>query len=49
MKKITSSIFVSITVLLALTAVAKKPNVIVIMADDLGYGDLGATGQNPRI
>ena len=48
MKKITSSIFVSITVLLALTAVAKKPNVIVIMADDLGYGDLGCYGAKPK-
>ena len=48
MKKITSYIFVSITVLLALTAVAKKPNVIVIMADDLGYGDLGCYGAKPK-
>ena len=36
--------------LLSLTfwAVAKKPNVIVIMADDLGYGDLGCYGAKPK-
>ena len=27
---------------------AKKPNVIVIMADDLGYGDLGCYGAKPK-
>ena len=42
-----------ITYLLALTALAfwvnaKKPNVIVIMADDLGYGDLGCYGAKPK-
>ena len=33
---------------LALFAEAKKPNVIVIMADDLGYGDLGCYGAKPK-
>ena len=33
---------------LALMAGAKKPNVIVIMADDLGYGDLGCYGAKPK-
>ena len=33
---------------LALMAAAKKPNVIVIMADDLGYGDLGCYGAKPK-
>ncbi|MEO0795502.1 MAG: sulfatase-like hydrolase/transferase [Verrucomicrobiota bacterium] len=30
---------------LSVSAFAKQPNVIVIMADDLGYGDLGFTGS----
>ena len=33
---------------LAFFAEAKKPNVIVIMADDLGYGDLGCYGAKPK-
>ena len=41
-----------ISYLLAITTLsswvnAKKPNVIVIMADDLGYGDLGCYGAKP--
>ena len=33
---------------LTLAALAKKPNVIVIMADDLGYGDIGCYGAKPK-
>ena len=34
-----------LTPLAALAAPARQPNLIWIMADDLGYGDLGCYGQ----
>ena len=33
------------SILLAFTAVAREPNVIFILADDMGYGELGCYGQ----
>jgi arylsulfatase A len=46
-KSLILSVFV---LLLALgnKAIANKPNVIVIMADDLGYGDIGCYGAKPK-
>ncbi|MDQ8185087.1 arylsulfatase [Pelagicoccus sp. SDUM812002] len=39
-------LIISLTLIAASTALAdQKPNIIYILADDLGYGDLGAYGQ----
>ncbi len=47
--RLTAALFISgIAVALALpveAAAARKPNIIFILADDLGYGDIGAFGQ----
>ena len=48
MKKITFCACYVLPALLTLGALARKPNVIVIMADDLGYGDLGCYGAKPK-
>jgi len=37
-----------LAVSLGIHAMASKPNVIVIMADDLGFGDIGCYGAKPK-
>jgi arylsulfatase A-like enzyme len=42
-------IYLSLLVIsLGIHAIASKPNVIVIMADDLGFGDIGCYGAKPK-
>lgn len=48
MKVILSTFLVSVTVVLSLSA-ADKPNIIFILADDLGYGDVAANNSASRI
>ena len=42
------AILLSVTPALGQAAAAEKPNIIVIMADDLGYGDIGCYGAKPK-
>src|SRR5687768_2402562 len=40
-----SSLVTIFTLFILMVAAQKKPNVVFILADDLGYGDLGCYGQ----
>ncbi|MED5277663.1 MAG: sulfatase-like hydrolase/transferase, partial [Verrucomicrobiota bacterium] len=42
------AILLSVFPALGQAAAAEKPNIIVIMADDLGYGDIGCYGAKPK-
>src|SRR3954469_6138280 len=44
-----SRIALLISLLLAVVANAKPPNLIVIVADDLGYADVGAQGRSKDV
>lgn len=48
MKKITSILFVLLSLCPFTPVLAQKPNVIIVLADDQGYGDMGCNG-NPWI
>ncbi len=39
------TLFISLLIISCASAKANKPNIIFILADDLGYGDLGSYGQ----
>ena len=42
------AILLSVFPALGQVAATEKPNIIVIMADDLGYGDVGCYGAKPK-
>ena len=42
------TIFLALFIAFNQEAIAEKPNIIVIMADDLGYGDIGCYGAKPK-
>ena len=43
------TLFVLLTALLATTATARPPNVVVIFIDDMGYADIGPFGGNSAL
>ncbi len=44
MKKVSLSVLMSLVLVASLVSAAETPNIIVIMADDLGYGDIACNG-----
>lgn len=48
-RMISTGIVLAIGWMSALAALAQKPNIVVFLADDLGYGSVGAFGADPNL